>query len=92
MVFNSVVKESCFKTPLQRMSITLPCYSLTTNLIPSAYFRCKLKSKKALGTRLSNNGKEKFYHVLLYKLEVDKGQNVNFFIYLPAGVPPFYQL
>ena len=50
MVFNSVIKERCFKH-LQDIITTYvhdatTILSLTTNLIPSAYFRFKLKSKK----------------------------------------------
>ena len=71
-MLNSVIKalikylkllfqKSSYRT-LQCMSMMmLPCYSLTTNLVPSTYF-C-VKGKKALGTRLSNNRKEKFYTV-----------------------------
>ena len=50
MVFNSVVKELCFKH-LQDIITTYVhditmLYSLTTNLIPREYFHFKLKSKK----------------------------------------------
>ena len=49
MVFNSVVKELCFKH-LQDITMyvhdIITLYSLTTNLIPSEYFHFKLKSKK----------------------------------------------
>ena len=50
MVFNSVVKELCFKHLQDIITMYVhgitTLYSLTTNLIPSEYFRFKLKSKK----------------------------------------------
>ena len=91
MVFNSVIKERCFKH-LQDIITTYvhdatTILSLTTNLIPSAYFRFKLKSKKLLGTSLSNNGKEKFYRVLS-KLKWKRSKCQLF--YLPAHGPAFH--
>ena len=59
-MFNSVVKEICFKHVQDIITTSLCDNSLTTNLVPSTSFHVKL-SQKALGTRLSNNRKEKFY-------------------------------
>ena len=63
MVFNSVVKELCFKhlqdiITMYVHDMTLPCYSLTTKLIPGAYFRFKLNSKK--GQACLTMGKKSF--------------------------------
>ena len=86
MVFNSVVKELCFKH-LQDIVTTYVhditmLYSLTTYLIPS-----ETEVQKALETSLSNNGKEKCY-LVLNKLKWKRSECQLF--YLPALWPaPF---
>ena len=67
MVFNSVVKELCFKH-LQNI-ITTYVHDITMLLSHNqphsqCIFSFYTEVQKALGTSLSNNGKEKFYRVL----------------------------
>ena len=64
MVFNSVVKESCFKylqgTITTYVHDVTTLKSLTTNLIPNAFFRFKVKSKKLYGQSCLTTGKNIF--------------------------------
>ena len=81
------VVSNIYKTSLQRMPMVLPRYSLPTNLIPSAYFHFKPKSKKLLGQACLTTGKKSF--TVFWVSWSEKGQSINFFICPPAG-PPFF--
>ena len=75
MVFNSVVKESCFKH-LQDIT-TKNNFDVTKILSHNqprsqCMFLLSIEVQKNLRTRLSNNGKGKFYRFLLYKVEVER--------------------
>ena len=85
-MFNSVIKESCFKN----LKDIIPTYVHDVNtLLSHNQLKAKTKGKKAVGTRLSNNGKEKFYLVFLQKVEAEKVKMATF---LSAHTPLFYQL
>ena len=88
MVFNSVVKGSCSKH-LQDI-ITTYVHDVTTlrsNNQPRSQctFSLKNEAQKALGTSLSNNGKEQFYRVLLQKVEVEKVEMSTFLFACPLA-------
>ena len=87
MVFNSVVKQLCFKH-LQDI-ITTYVHDITTLLSDNqphsqCIFLFYTEVQNALGTSLSNNGKEKFYYVLS-KLKLKRSKCQLF--YLPAHLP-----
>ena len=66
MMFNSVVKESCFKY-LQDVIAT----SVRDVAAPLYHNQPCSQHPFSLGTRLSHNGKENFYHVFLQKVEAE---------------------
>ena len=94
-MFNSVIKQICFKnlediipTYLHDVSRLLPHNQPRSQRIFSLWF----KDKKALETRLSNNVKKKVLPCFVVESWSGKGQNGNFFICPSARTPLFYQL
>ena len=87
MLFNSVVKESCFKPPQDIIAMYVHDVTtlLTTNLIPSAYFHFNVKSKKRYGQGYLTTGKKSFTVFCCSKFKVKRSKCQLF--YLPARWP-----